>query len=289
MSTTNTVELENLSKRFGRKTIALDGLSLSAGPGVTGILGPNGAGKTTLLRILATVLPPDSGRVRVLGHDITEGTGREAVRRTLGFMPQNPGFHQSFTAFEFVDYVAILKEITSRRERHEEVDRVLELVGLSGEASKKIRNLSGGMRRRVALAQALLGDPRVIVLDEPTVALDPEQRLRSRELLSRLGDDRVIFLSTHQTEDVAALCQRVFVVDRGTCLFSGTPSDLADVGRGKVWLAAEPDPRARTWWRTGEGMIRNIGDAPSGAQNVAPTVEDGYLLLVGQDGRSEAA
>jgi ABC-2 type transport system ATP-binding protein len=281
-TTESTVELEGIEKRF-LTTVALDGVSFDVGPGITGLLGPNGAGKTTLLRILATVLSPDRGRVRLLGLDPSKARQRLGVRRRLGYMPQEPGFHRSFTAFEFVDYVAILKEMTSRRERHRAVAEALELAGLSSVGGKRIRALSGGMRRRVALAQALLGRPELLVLDEPTAGLDPEQRLRFRETVSRLGEDRTVILSTHQTEDVAALCQRVVVMSRGQVLLHGTAPDVAGVARGKVWLSDRRDPGARLSWRTGEGRHRNIGQAPTDAELVPPTIEDGYLLLIGAD------
>jgi ABC-2 type transport system ATP-binding protein len=149
--TATTLELRGVAKRFGG-TRALDGVDLAAGPGITGLLGPNGAGKTTLLRIAATVLAADTGRVRLLGRDPSQAHERAQIRRRLGYLPQEPGYHRGFTAFEFVDYIAILKELTDRRARHTEVRRVLTEVGLGGVAHKKIRALSGGMRRRVALA-----------------------------------------------------------------------------------------------------------------------------------------
>ncbi|MFF4016736.1 ABC transporter ATP-binding protein [Streptomyces sp. NPDC001843] len=259
---------------------ALRGVSLSLEPGVTGLLGPNGAGKTTLLRTLATASPPGGGDVRVLGMDPRTPEGRLAIRRRLGYLPQDPGFHPSFTAFEFVDYVAILKEMTDRAARHQEVLRVLDAVGMAERRSKRIKQLSGGMRQRVALAAALVGDPGFIVLDEPTVGLDPEQRLRFRELIADLGDGRTVLLSTHQTEDVAALCRRVVVLDHGTVKFDGEPSALAGVATGRVWNGAERDPRALAGWRTGAGSVRNIGTPPPGATLVEPTLEDGYLLLL---------
>ncbi len=283
-----TVRLQGIEKRF-LHTRALGGVSLDLGTGILGLLGPNGAGKTTLLRILATVLAPDAGEVRLLGRDPARSQDRLEIRRRLGYMPQEPGFHRNFTAFEFVDYVAILKEMTNRRRRHREVERAMELAGLSGVARKKIRALSGGMRRRVALAQSLLGDPDLLILDEPTAGLDPEQRLRFRDMVSRLGEDRTIIVSTHQTEDVAALCQQVVVMNGGQILLRGTPRDVAEVARGHVWLADGRDPRARLAWRTAEGRHRNIGDAPAGAELAEPTIEDGYLLLVGEQAFSEAA
>ena len=275
-----TVEITDVHKHYGRTT-ALSGLSFDAPAGITGLLGPNGSGKTTLLRMAATVLAPDTGQLRLLGWDPSVSDERLAIRRRLGYMPQEPGFHRSFTAFEFVDYIAILKEMTERRARHEEVRRVLALVSLESVMDRKIKTLSGGMRRRVALAQALLGDPDLLVLDEPTAGLDPEQRLRFREIVSERAADRTVLLSTHQTEDVAALCPRVIVMLDGAAMFEGTPKNLTDVAAGRVWLAAERSPGARLSWRTPDGAHRNIGDAPDGADLVAPTLEDGYLLLVG--------
>jgi ABC-2 type transport system ATP-binding protein len=227
-----TVQVTGIEKRF-RRTVALAGVTLEARTGITGLLGPNGAGKTTLLRMMATVLAPDSGSLRLLGCDPAKAEGRLSIRRRLGYMPQEPGFHRNFTAFEFVDYVAILKEMTDRRPRHDEVRRVLALVGLESVMDRKIRALSGGMRRRVALAQSLLGDPDLLVLDEPTAGLDPEQRLRFRELISGRAQDRTVILSTHQTEDVVALSPRVIVLHEGRELFDGTPSDLAELARGR--------------------------------------------------------
>jgi ABC-2 type transport system ATP-binding protein len=275
--------------RQAGRTQALRGLDLTAGEGVTGLLGPNGAGKTTLLRIVATVLAPTSGEVRVLGLDPGDPEQRLALRRRLGYLPQEPGFFRGFTAFEFVDYVAILKEMTDRRSRHDEVRRVLGLVGVDPASRKRIRHLSGGTKRRVALAQALLGDPDVVVLDEPTAGLDPEQRLRFRDLISRLGEERTVLLSTHQTEDVAALCRHVVVVSEGRAVWSGAPRDLADLARGRVWRSAARDDSAVLGWRTAEGEYRNLGDPPSGAVLLEPSIEDGYLLLLGRPALEEVA
>jgi len=277
---TPTVIADGIGKRFGPK-VALADVGIELGQGVTGLLGPNGAGKTTLLRILATVLAADRGTLDVLGHDPTTGDGRLAVRRRLGYLPQEPGFHRSFTAFEFVDYVAILKEWGDRRARHDEVRRVLSLVGLDAVMGTPIKKLSGGMRRRVAIAQAILGDPDLLVFDEPTAGLDPEQRLRFRELLSAIAERATVLLSTHQTDDVAALCNHVVVLLGGEVRFRGTPPDLAALADGRVWIDAQRDPSAQLAWITGEGMVRHIGTPPAGAHLVAPTVEDGYLTLSG--------
>jgi ABC-2 type transport system ATP-binding protein len=278
---TITVTVAGLTKRFGTTT-ALAGVDLSLGPGVTGLLGPNGAGKTTLLRIVATVLNPDAGRVTAFGADPSTAAGRLDIRRRLGYMPQEPGYHAGFSAFDFVDYVAILKEWADRRSRHEEVRRVLGLVGLEPVMHTKIRRLSGGMRRRVGIAQTLIGSPDLLVLDEPTAGLDPEQRLRFRELLSAQAERSIVLLSTHQTDDVAALCHRVVVLLSGEVRFDGTPRELAGLASGRVWLAADRDPRATLAWVSAEGEVRHIGDPPTGATLVPPTVEDGYLLLAGR-------
>ncbi len=286
---TATVNLSAVHKSYGR-TQAVAGVDLVAEAGIVGLLGPNGAGKTTLLRMLATVLAADAGELRLLGYDPTEAAGRLAIRRRLGYVPQEPGYHRNFTAFEFVDYVAILKEMTDRRARHDEVRRVLGLVGLADVSGKKIKALSGGMRRRVALAQALLGSPDLLILDEPTAGLDPEQRLRFREVVSSVATDATVVLSTHQTEDVSALCPRVVVMHEGRLRYDGSVRDLAEGARGRVWLAADRHPQARLSWRTGDGRHRNIGDAPPpGVELVEPTVEDGYLLLVGLGAQEAAA
>ena len=281
--TSTTCHLTDVTRSYGRIR-ALDRVTVGFGPGITALLGPNGAGKTTLLSLLATLQAPDAGHLQLLGFDPSRDTGRLALRRRLGYMPQEPGFHRRFSVFDFIDYVAILKEHTDRRARHAEVDRVIDLVGLRERADSRIRALSGGMRRRVALAQALLGDPALLLLDEPTAGLDPEQRLRFREVISRLGEDRTVVACTHQTEDVAALCQQVVVLHGGRIRFAGTPAQLAATAAGRVWITDELEAHADVVWRTSEGRYRHIGTAPAGADLAPPTIEDAYLLLVGSEG-----
>ncbi len=280
------VIVRQVVKRYRGRT-ALGGVDVEAGPGVTGLLGPNGAGKTTLLRIVATVLRADGGDLRILGRDPRDPDDRHAIRCQLGYQPQEPGFFQGFTVSAFIDYVAILKEITDRTTRRREVRRVVELVGLDDVAGHKIRRLSGGMRRRVAIAQALLGDPQVLILDEPTAGLDPEQRLRFREVVSHHASTSTVLLSTHQTDDVAALCDRVLVLHDGRVRFVGTPAELAARAAGQVWLADQPSPGARASWRTATGEHRVVGPPPAGGRPIAPTIEDGYLMLVGQPEQME--
>jgi len=277
----STIELVDVTKAYGSNR-AVDHISLSLGQGVTGLLGPNGAGKTTLLRMVATVLAPDTGTLRTLGSDPASAEGRLAIRRRLGYFPQEPGYYENLSAFAFVDYVAILKEMTDRRARHDDVRRVLSEVGLEDVMHKRIRSLSGGMRRRVILAQALLGDPELLVLDEPAAGLDPEQRLRFRETVSAIAEHHTVLLSTHQTDDVTALCQRVVVLDHGRVLHDGNPDTLIDLARGRVWMAERADAAALVSWRTSSGQHRLLGDPPAGATLAEPALEDAYLLLLGR-------
>ncbi|MEO7269740.1 MAG: ATP-binding cassette domain-containing protein [Knoellia sp.] len=279
---TTTAALTGVTKRY-RGTTALNGVDLALRPGITGLLGPNGAGKTTLLRVLATVLAPDAGSVQLLGRSTSTPESLAEVRRRLGYLPQEMGFPRGFTGFAFVDYLAVLKEWTNRSARHDEVRRVLDLVDLGDVATKRVRALSGGQRRRVALAQALIGGPELLLLDEPTTGVDPEQRVSLRQVLSGAGERSTVLLSTHQTEDVAALCDRVVVLDQGSIRFDGLVLELVATAAGRVWLADGPDPVARASWRTGTGRYRMVGEAaPPGAQPAEPTLEDAYLLLLGE-------
>ncbi|MEX1125594.1 MAG: ABC transporter ATP-binding protein [Acidimicrobiia bacterium] len=282
-----TVNLSEVRKHYG-SVRALDGVDLTLEIGITGLLGPNGAGKTTLLRCLATVLAPDAGKIDVLGFDPDHPKERTEIRRRIGYLPQEPGFYRNFTCFDFIDYLAILKEHVDRAERHAEVRRVLDLTGLSDKSTTKIRKLSGGMRRRLALAQSLLGSPGFLILDEPTAGLDPELRFRFRELVTELASDRIVLLSTHQTEDVAAICDRVIVLDSGKVRFDGTPAGLVAVAVGNVWLSDDRPTSARITWRTATGQYRAVGEPPVGATLIEPTIEDGYLMLVGVAALEEA-
>ena len=282
------VRVEGVRKSYGG-VAALAELDLELGPGITGLLGPNGAGKTTLIRILATLLSPSAGQVGVNGWWTSDLRDRVEIRRRLGYLPQDLGLYPRFTVFEFVDYLALLKELDDPAERHRRVRGALAAVELEDLARRKIRTLSGGMRRRVGIAQAIVADPLLLLLDEPTTGLDPEQRMRFRQLIAGIGEQRTVVLSTHLVEDVAAVCTQVVVLWQGRVRFHGTPSQLRQLADGQVWSSLEATAGAVASWRTESGAYRVLGERPSpAAEAVAPTVEDGYLLVCAR-AREEAA
>jgi ABC-2 type transport system ATP-binding protein len=220
------VQITGLTQRFGR-TMAVAGVDLQAGPGVFGLLGPNGAGKTSLLRMMATAIPPTSGRLRLLGRD----PGSYGPRREIGYLPQSLGYYPGFTVAEFVEYFALLKEIPAAR-IPAAVAAAVERTGLGGQGKAKLRTLSGGMLRRAGIAQAIVNEPELLLLDEPTAGLDPEQRVAFRALLRDTGQRATVIVSTHLVEDVGAACTEVALMDAGKIVFHGTPGDLAARGQG---------------------------------------------------------
>jgi ABC-2 type transport system ATP-binding protein len=224
------IEITGLTRRFGRAT-AVAGVDLQAGPGVFGLLGPNGAGKTSLLRVLATAVPPTSGTLRLLGRDPGSYGPRREIRRRLGYLPQILGYYPGFTVAEFVEYFALLKEMPAARVRAA-VAAAVERVELGGKAKAKLSTLSGGMLRRVGIAQAIVNEPELLLLDEPTAGLDPEQRVAFRGLLRDLGQRATVVVSTHLVEDVGAACAQVALIDQGKIVFLGTPADLTARGAG---------------------------------------------------------
>ena len=224
------VEVRGLVRTF-RRTRAVAGVDLSIGPGVFGLLGPNGAGKTTLLRTLATVSRPDSGAVTLLGRDPADHRQRREIRRRLGYLPQTLSYYPAFTVDEFVEYFALLKEMP-REQVPGAVARAIDRVGLAGRARSRLRTLSGGMLRRAGIAQAIVNDPQLLLLDEPTAGLDPEQRVEFRALLREIGSESTVVVSTHLVEDVGAACTQVALMLAGRVVFTGTPGELVARGAG---------------------------------------------------------
>lgn len=244
--------LQRLTQRFG-KTEVLHGLDLSVSPGVLGLLGPNGAGKTTLLRTLATIIKPTGGSLRLAGYDPADREQRRELRRRLGYLPQNLAYYPSFTVSEFVEYFALLKEMRPR-EIKPAVARAIERVGLGERAGSKLKTLSGGMLRRAGLAQAIVNEPKLLLLDEPTAGLDPQQRLDFRRLLRDTGAQGTVIVSTHLVEDVSAACTDVALLNEGRLLFQGTPKELSAIGERADGVGDSAMERGYSAVIAGEGL-----------------------------------
>ena len=279
---------------------ALDGVDLSLGAGLFGLLGPNGAGKSTLMRIICTLLVPSRGRVTVCGHDVTRE--RREVRELIGYLPQEFGAWRHHRAEEVLDTLARLSGLSNKRHRRARVAETLEQVGLASVADRKVKKLSGGMVRRLGVAQALVHEPRVLIVDEPTVGLDPEERMRFRQVMTRLGRDRTILLSTHIVADLGGGCQEMALLDGGRVVFQGPPSELLERAMGRVFeITAEAAVAERVEGEY-EVVSRSSGadgvtlrgvtanGMPDGASAVdTPTLEEAYLAFMAARGRSEAA
>lgn len=284
------VTITGLTKQYRRGVCALDGVDLRIGAGTTGLLGANGAGKTTLMRILTGILRPSTGTVTVGGHDLGSAVGRLGVKRMLGYLPQEIDLYPDLTGRELLDYFALLKGVDDRRARREQIDALLELVGLTEAARRRVGGYSGGMKRRIGIAQALLGDPKLIIVDEPTAGLDPEERMRFRALLASLGDNRTVVLSTHILEDVAQTCPEVAVLAAGRLVYRGATTKLVDAARGRTFqvrtAGAPPtgDLAVVNAQVIPEGTVYRIvtDTPPPTAQPTDPTLEDGYVALMRQ-------
>ena len=284
------IVIKHLNKTYRGGVQALNALDLTIPNGMFGLLGPNGAGKTTLMRILAGILRPSAGSIQVDTFDGTTDHGRTEIKRMLGYLPQDLGVYPDLSAREFLDYIGILKGINNRGERKQRVSELLEVVALSDVAHRKLKTFSGGMKRRVGIAQALLNDPKLLIVDEPTAGLDPEERIRFRNLLSDLGSDRTVLLSTHIVEDIAQTCQNLAIMKSGHVVFQGTITDLIRETRGKVWTltttqGTRPEGNFTIVSTLNMGttiQYRLVGDAPPTGE-VAPTepgLEDSYVWLM---------
>jgi len=230
------ISIENLNKIYTNGNWALKDINLEIHNGMFGLLGPNGAGKSTLMRILVTLMKPSSGKVTVNGrYDLMKN--RREIRAMLGYLPQDFRFFAKLKTWEFLDYTARLAGMKNKVHRQEAVDRMLEEVGLFEARDRNANRLSGGMKRRLGIAQALINDPKIIIVDEPTTGLDPEERIRFRNLLSNISTrDVIIILSTHIVGDISSTCENVALLNRGKLAFTGSPSDLVREAEGKVWL-----------------------------------------------------
>ncbi len=287
------LRVEGVGYRYPNGHEALRGLDLALGPGIVGLLGPNGAGKSTLMRILATLARPGSGRVLWNGEDIARRP--DALRAELGYLPQDFGVYAALSAREFLAYLAAVKGLPTRVARGR-IDDCLAMVGLSEAADRRLGGFSGGMRQRVGIAQALLNDPKLLIVDEPTVGLDPEERLRFRHLITDLAGQRLVILSTHIVSDVEASASALAVMARGQLLFHGDTEALVASAAGHAWEwtvpeAALAEARARfavsSSLRRGDGIrLRIVSEQPpgDGATPVPPDLEDAYLWLLERHG-----
>lgn len=286
------IQIEGLSKKYRGNKWALQDVNLTFSEGMIGLLGPNGAGKSTLMRILATLASPTTGIATIQGVPLTKA---DEIRKMIGYLPQQFQVYPQITGEDYLDYVAVMKGMKDVKERKAEIAKLLEQVNLVDKAKKKVKTYSGGMKRRLGIAQALLGSPEVLIVDEPTAGLDPEERVRFRNLLTRFSIGRVVLLSTHIVADIESNCRQAAVIDKGHVLFSGELKQLQQYGEGKVWEAtvsqeqfALLDPmNVISTHRQDEDMVcRVIGTPPVGmrVKYLSPTLEDGYLSLLRSQG-----
>ena len=284
------LSFENISKLYG-DTVALQQIDLTLGSGVYGLLGPNGAGKTTLMRIMTDLLAPSTGRVLLDGQDIA--VMGAAFRKKLGYLPQDFGVYPNFTAEQFLLYIARLKGL-SKFDAKRQTDNLLRMVGLEDKKQKKLKGFSGGQRQRVGIAQALLGNPEILVLDEPTAGLDPEERIRFRGIISELSQQKIVLLSTHIVSDLEAVANEIILLRKGVVLEMQKPASLLEQLNGQVWLVTVPaaDETALTKQYTcsnvmhtdGKSVIRLLSESVPRPDAVptAPNMEDLYLYYFGR-------
>lgn len=285
------IRIKDLSKVYPDGHKALDGLNLEIQPGMFGLLGPNGAGKTTLMRIMALLQGATSGTVYFDDYDIARD--RKAIRSVLGYLPQDFRFFEKLKVWEFLDYGAALAGIKGKSRRGEAVDEMLRKVGLFEVRDRWANKLSGGMKRRLGIAQAIIGHPKVIIVDEPTTGLDPEERIRFRNILSEVSEqDVIIILSTHIVGDISSTCKKLALLNRGTLKFEGSPDDMIALARGKVWEVFVTDsefkeikekfPIISTIPSDGGWDIQIVAENPEGfsAKPITPNIEHAYVYFM---------
>ncbi|HYR08187.1 MAG TPA: ABC transporter ATP-binding protein [Longimicrobium sp.] len=293
------LQIRDLSKTYANGVHALNGITLTIPQGMFGLLGPNGAGKSTLMRTIATLQEPDSGSIHLGDIDVVRQKDR--VRETLGYLPQEFGVYPNVTAERLLEHFAVLKGITERRARRETVDALLHQTNLYDVRKKKLGGYSGGMRQRFGVAVALLGDPKLLIVDEPTAGLDPAERVRFLNLLSELGENSVVILSTHIVEDVSELCTRMAIIDRGRILLEAEPLQSVAALQGRIWrrvIARDELPRVEqehavisTKLLAGRTVVHVYGETAPGAgfEPVEADLEDVYFCTMAGHGVPGAA
>jgi ABC-2 type transport system ATP-binding protein len=291
------LSIRDVTKQYRRGVVALRNFTLELKPGVLGLLGPNGAGKTTLMSILATITRATGGHVIWNGIDVA--SQQDSLRRVLGYLPQDFGVYPNLNAVEFLEYLAAVKGLDGATARRR-IGELLELVNLTDARKRPLGGFSGGMRQRVGIAQALLNDPELLIVDEPTAGLDPEERVRFRNLLSDLSGERIVILSTHIVSDVEATATDIALIAKGELVVHASPEQLVAQVEGRVWewlvSSAELNAARQRYLissttRRGDGVhVRVLGDdPPSGAAPAVPTLEDAYLFCLTQHRQPLAA
>ena len=287
------IVLKDLDKYYGKKQ-ALRRVNLTISQGMYGLLGPNGAVKTTLMKILATLLPKTGGKVTICGTDISQ---EREIRRMVGYLPQDFSMYGNMTVYEVMDYLGVLSGM-KKAERRERIPMLLEKVNLTENHGTKVKAMSGGMRRRLGIAQAILHNPRVLIVDEPTAGLDPEERVRFRNLLCEIAEERIVILSTHIVGDIEATCENIAVLNQGELLFQGTVTDLLEHAEGKIFTATVSRmelPMLKKQYEVtsmliqgNEAQVRFVAkEKPFASANLCePNVEDAYMFLM-QEKRGE--
>lgn len=287
----NCIEIKELNKFYGKKKQALSNVNLTIEQGMFGLLGRNGAGKTTLMKTLATLLKKQSGSISICGIPIENA---KEIRKIVGYLPQDFSMYPTMTIIEAMDYLGILSGIGTK-ERKERIDLLLKKVNLTEHKNKKVKALSGGMKRRLGIAQALLNDPKVLIVDEPTAGLDPEERIRFRNLLCDVSEERIVILSTHIVGDIEATCENLAILNEGSILYCGTVSDLLDTANGKVFSKTVDKrdlPKLKKEYNI-IGMhsqgnkiyIRFLAELPyPDAESCEPNIEDAYMLYLWNSG-----
>jgi ABC-2 type transport system ATP-binding protein len=282
--------IDHLSKTYPNGTKALNGVSLRIAPGMFGLLGPNGAGKSSLMRTISTLQQADAGSIQLGDLNVLEQP--EQVRQVLGYLPQEFGVYPKVTANELLEHFAVLKGVHNKKERREVVDALLHQTNLWEARNKNLGGFSGGMKQRFGIAQALLGNPRLIIVDEPTAGLDPTERNRFHNLLAEIGEDRIVILSTHIVSDVSDLCRQFAIINKGRVLYTGDPLVAIEEMRGQIWRRSVPKAELASYQQqfavissrlfAGQTIIHvhSLAQPGNGFEPVEPTLEDVYFARI---------